>query len=826
MSKAIFDASDASTKLSAPALSAPDEMTWEVIRDVTGWEQQHVNKLVNSLKRSARFSGVEWPREPEQFFRKLYQQISQPGAYFDFCMLVRSPEFNWGRHDEKHIQKSTFKYDIKNRWYSRGLRLISIDDRIRGMKTSLAETARCYRGHDDEWFDRFLTRLEKLGDGKPYIRFGKWLKTLPEDPIDDNWDLNDSEESPIDTWSSLAERLSELAEVIKIQPNGDAIDQLRLLCSDFEALLPSLPDTAASLGEDFRHREDLLLASIRQIRTEKIVDWFDDDVVKQIDSRWKLAFNQCGSCADEIRSVLDDFTRAEEHGRQHVVEYESERHNLISIKNEIATIEMQLEGKLSLFDRRSTQQAQEKKGNIEKEIKKRLSELEAKILSAYSPNGASFDYSIDYAALLETGVGTDVREIGLKSPSSIDTTEIELPVAEAPFPESPIHIAPVVEAPVIEIQLSEVPIVSARTIDDPIVAPPNTGTSIGEHHKFVASKGAPELETIKCADSIHDESHQLTKEAVSALLDKLVNKPITLSSVDIGQLADVQRQWLKKRQPLRSWCLAETVEERYGVIENAYVSKMLPAWANRLLLFMSDSRLPLSEEEVAKATSAFYQMSTLSVENKELVVLWMTAELLSQSNEKIVRMARLISPQQFDLPPHSLALLCAEYLLQPVYSGNVLTPPTNQSELERRYRDSLAEAKDLISPTRNNYKNGRVKAFWRSLIVASGPMGRLLANATVGQFQPKTLSSDDITSEFGDWSDIVSSYRNNIQNRIEEFIGSIESARSAFYLLKESRQASQATVSGQAVLEIREALERQPENAWWIDCIKSGVGKL
>lgn len=823
MNKAIFDATDASAKLSPHTLSAPIDMTWEVLREVTGWEQQHVNKLANSLKKSEQFSDVAWPREPEAFFRELHRQICNPGAFYDLCMYVRSPEFNRGKHDGRHSTKSSVKYDIKYRWYFRGMELINADDKARGIKVSLRETIDSFRdSDDDEWLTPFLRRLEKLDHGKAYVIFGKWVQSLAEEIDENEWGLEDDpEELPIEIWSSLAERLSELADVIKIKPDADVVNQLRLLCSEFESLLPNLPGSADSLEEKFNSQEDGFLDAIRQIRTEKAIDWFDDDVVKQIDSRWRLAFNQSGSCAEESQSVLDDFTRAEEQGREHVVEYESERHKLLPIKNEIATIEKQLEGKLSLFDRRSLQQEQENRGNAEKKIKKRLSELEAMILAAYSPKGASFDYSIDYAALLESNVGAGACDTEAASPTSFGTAEIEAPVVEVLIPESPIG-----EAPVVEIHVSKEPIVKARTIDNPIAEPPSTNTHIGENHDVAPSKRAPELEVIKCAPPLNGKSHQLTKEVVSALIDKLVKKPKTLSIDDIDHLAAVQRQWLNKRQPLRAWYLAETVEERNSVMKDAHVSKMLPAWASRLLLFMSDSKLPLSEEEVAKATSALYQMSTLSVENKELVVLWMTAELLSQSNEKIVRMARLISPQQFDLPPHSLALICAEHLLQPVYSGNVLKPPTDQSELQRRYSASLAEAKELISPTRNNYKNGRVKAFWRSLIVSTGPMGKLLANATVGQFQPKTLSSDDITSEFGDWSDIVSSYRNNIQNRIEEFVGSIESARSAFSLLRESRQASQATVSGQAILEIRDALERQPENAWWLDCIKAGIGKL
>ncbi|HRF12479.1 MAG TPA: hypothetical protein PLR37_10160 [Candidatus Accumulibacter phosphatis] len=287
-------------------------------------------------------------------------------------------------------------------------------------------------------------------------------------------------------------------------------------------------------------------------------------------------------------------------------------------------------------------------------------------------------------------------------------------------------------------------------------------------------------------------------------------------------MASLQQTWLETRQPLRAWMLASRAEA-HGNGLGATAESMLPAWVCRLLLFVTDNGLTITDEEAARFSTDLFGAAVLPEAQRELLVLWLAAEL-QRGNAKAVQVVRLAQPRKFDLPEHSLGGLCVRHLLAAVANGETLTPPPDLEVLRKKLEDALKQAKDLLNPARNNYQNARVKSFWRSMTITSGPLGQLLARAKEESYPAGTLRVRDLAGQLPEWEDIVASYRHNMECRIGEFVTCIEEARRNHNAIRAASHGAQATVSRKALGEIAVALDqRDRPEGWWFGALSAGV---
>ena len=495
---------------------------------------------------------------------------------------------------------------------------------------------------------------------------------------------------------------------------------------------------------------------------ETVGDMFESELVKYFKTISDISEKKASLAKMEVSIAL---ARQEE--RQPLRREENScREELNALNNQLSDIESSLVAALD-FDIRLLPQAQ-------------LPDPEASILIPAVPSSAS----------PETELPTSVPNLETSQPPTSDSE----PPASTLEPES------------LEIQNSELEFpIRTPEPETPLIKAEQP--SENNHESFPSPSPIPPL--IKCS--------------TADLLSTLAVNPCGLCDEDWIALGHLQRDWLEQCQPLRAWILADEVERSLTLMKKHFKDiALLPSWACRLLLLVSDAKLPLSDEE----TECLYKIRTLDNDQKELVILWLTAALLENTTDKPLRIARIVSPQQFDLPEHSLALLCAQHILTLVFNGGSLHPPKDQTEFQCFYDQTIKNAQDIINPSRNNYQKSWVKSFWKKLIAADGPMGRILAEAKKDQFPLKTLSVDTIVKELPEWSDIQSSYRHNIYNRIEDFCDQIEKARSARKALQEAHKADKSTISKQAVQAIMESIQRQPCGGWWFDAIKSGMTKL
>lgn len=335
----------------------------------------------------------------------------------------------------------------------------------------------------------------------------------------------------------------------------------------------------------------------------------------------------------------------------------------------------------------------------------------------------------------------------------------------------------------------------------------------------VAGETPPTIEVETPTDPRIAEYGTTSKLPVATLLRADL---ASLKREDWVRLGKIQYFWLERRQPLRAWLLAREIERRLFSLQiHIEDLPLLPPWACRLLLVTSDEKLPLSDED----KELLYRIRNLSSDNKELIVLWITAALLENATDKPLRIIRLVSPQQFDLSPHSLGSACVEQLLTPVFNGGLLRPLRDPADIKREFDQAIQDAQEILNPKRNNYSNRWVRNFWRDLITGTGRMGQILTDARECRFSAQTLSVEVIVEDIPEWSNIKSAYRNNMHNRMEEFANRIEAARSA-HQATQVLKAGQSAISKQAIAEIQGGIQRQTGNAWWLKIIESSVVHL
>jgi hypothetical protein len=648
-----------------------------------------------------------------------------------------------------------------------------------------------------------LFRAIELSGGQLQKEFAS---LIPMAPIDRN-----SNSIPIKSWESLVNDLQSLASRLHDDFSNNLLDEI-------ESALAALKEAAADRQtmEADKQWIEQYFSNLKQLCAEHAsLVWLEDEIEKT-----RLSYTQSNIAPTPLKNRLEQVGNDLEND---LADYCETTNRISEKKGLLATLETSIAA-ATPHDRlrlRSEEKACREELN---ELSDRLFELESFLLVAVSQLLSQTQFP-ESEAFLPTPELPDTASPEILRPEIQEqpTSVLEVNKPKGPETDSESFISPL-QPESLNRPNSELELLPYKSqLETPSAPKPELATQ--------TPTSTPAMPSIK-VEIIENKNESITTEplespsinrSIDSLLLSLVVNQGELSHEDWIALGQFQRDWLEQRQPLRAWMLADEVERKLALIKKHVEGlALLPSWACRLLLLLSDTKLPLSDEE----TEWLYKIRTLENEQKELVVLWLTAALLENKTDKPLRIARLISPQQFDLPSHSLALLCAQHLLTLVFNGGSLCPPKDQTEFQRSYDQAIKSAQDIVDPTRNNYQKSWVKLFWSKLIATSGSMGRIFAEAKRYQFPSKTLSVDAIVEELPEWSDIQSSYRHNMQNRMEDFCIQIEKARSAYKSLQEIQKTDKSTISKHAAQAIIEGIQRQTTPGWWFNTIKSGMIEL
>ncbi len=210
--------------------------------------------------------------------------------------------------------------------------------------------------------------------------------------------ITDGKNESVSKWIALTDRLTDLLALMKeSQDHFEQVTHLKEICLDFEKLSLSL-SKANNANSQFDERLLRLTDSVRSITKEYGNDfaWLDESLIDQISARWKKAHVSTVSESEADR-LNDDFTRASRVGSEKIACYRSALRDIYKIRAEIESADVELAEIDSSTKRRALQQKKIEKKNEETRVELSLQTFEVEVLSAYSPWGDSFDFSIDYA---------------------------------------------------------------------------------------------------------------------------------------------------------------------------------------------------------------------------------------------------------------------------------------------------------------------------------------------------------------------------------------------------------------------------------------------
>jgi len=381
------------------------EMNWETLRDVMGWQQQHVNKLAISFKKLEGFSDVEWRREANQFFPELFRLFCVPSMIDRYDSFVVSTRFDFRNTDPRHRKTNSLRYCLLFRLCSQIIAFLHADEKRRGIHRSINEMLDdlpSKSGLKSDGLDPLIEMLKNTPGGECYVTCANWLRTLS--PLNLQTTTNggknmESDEPASAQWSVLVERLVELS--LKMQKVADPVlvDALHMICSEFDALVPLLPARVHELRSKFSGNLASVLDAVRTYGGNPQLRWIDSMAVSQIAARWQIAAANVDESTDGIERLTQELERAEMEGQRLVDQYKADMTNLASVRGERADLESQLEEKVTLAQRPALHRQLTEKCKEEDDLKGSLSNKEAEILSAISPFGEQFDFEVDYVAL-------------------------------------------------------------------------------------------------------------------------------------------------------------------------------------------------------------------------------------------------------------------------------------------------------------------------------------------------------------------------------------------------------------------------------------------
>jgi len=200
-------------------------------------------------------------------------------------------------------------------------------------------------------------------------------------------------------WKILSDRLSKLSLRIRDEPCSEIVSELKQVHDDFQILVPFLPTSTKVFFDQFNIQLDLLLEALRSLHKTSCLTWLDESLLDQICARWKIALSHV-EMPDGIRDLTGDFSRAEEDGERNISCYRAEFEKLIAVQGEIGQTDLELNGLVSSIQRRALKYKRTEQKKDEVRLESSLQTIETEVLSAYSPYGDIFDYSVDYTALL------------------------------------------------------------------------------------------------------------------------------------------------------------------------------------------------------------------------------------------------------------------------------------------------------------------------------------------------------------------------------------------------------------------------------------------
>lgn len=253
------------------------------------------------------------------------------------------------------------------------------------------------------------------------------FKSMQDEEQDSTPDLKTadalSEEEGSVKWNDLLHRLDQVSDELHHHPTRDAVSELTTLAAEFEAASANLPVREPSELRHFEDRLQKLMEHLRSIALDAQFDWLEDDLISQIEARWKLAYasrhepNEIKELAEDAQAALSRSSEAADAYTLTAQDLETSHQTLLATEQGIvaargfaeqaAAKKRHTEARRAHVDAESAQQSRQ--------------EL---FIDAASPFSEPYDYSFDYLKRLQESPGTSLHDAAsnLTEPPAEDVT--------------------------------------------------------------------------------------------------------------------------------------------------------------------------------------------------------------------------------------------------------------------------------------------------------------------------------------------------------------------------------------------------------------------
>lgn len=245
-----------------------------------------------------------------------------------------------------------------------------------------------------------------------------------------------------EAWTSLIQRLDALTVELKESPNQEAVSELTMLIVELEGHRTTLPMRAQSVARQLDARVEELIAHLRSLATRDALHWLDDDLIGQIEARWKLAARE-QSEHEQIAGLAEDAAAAVKRTESATTELASALVDVERSHVVVADADALLAKSKGFAEQAAGKRKRSEALKQQLEAEARQQAQQEKLIDAASPFGEPFDYSADYRALLEGRAlqesPRDDSPAPSLAPSAAMTSDApaDTPSASVPLPEEP-----------------------------------------------------------------------------------------------------------------------------------------------------------------------------------------------------------------------------------------------------------------------------------------------------------------------------------------------------------------------------------------------------
>lgn len=340
---------------------------------------------------------------------------------------------------------------------------------------------------------------ELLPQGKAQQAHAEAVNTPGSDPNSPARSKPDLQPALAQAWDALLARLDHISEEIHRQPTRNAVSDLSVLASDFEAIAKELPARAVSEIARFQSRRRALIQHLMALAKNELFGWLDAELIEQIDARWVSEHAKVLE-PERLAALVEDAAHAVDRTDRAAADYTDAIDALTQAHREVGLADDALRAAGGFAEKNNARRQLTDARRSQIDAEDRQHAQQSVLLDAASPFGGPFELALDPThETIEEGV--DLPLLGAKREADASSGLRKADIAdesEASMPDVPALTTFESERPIAAVEAAR-RVSSGR--DDALVGPaPVQMVHAPTVQDFADEKGRGELYSVQVGE--------------------------------------------------------------------------------------------------------------------------------------------------------------------------------------------------------------------------------------------------------------------------------------------------------------------------------------